>query len=97
MKAAANGVLNVSILDGWWVEGRDHGVNGWQFGDGFEGEGADEVDLAGLKSVLSEQVLPTFYDDRQRWITMMRASIEMASQRFSAELMVRRYFETLYQ
>ena len=38
MKAAANGCLNVSILDGWWDEGCQHGVNGWQFGDAYEGK-----------------------------------------------------------
>ena len=43
MKAAMNGVLNLSILDGWWPEACQHGVNGWQFGDGFESE--DEVVL----------------------------------------------------
>ena len=38
MKAAMNGVLNLSTLDGWWPEACEHGINGWQFGDGFESE-----------------------------------------------------------
>ena len=81
MKAAANGCLNVSILDGWWDEGCKHGVNGWQFGDAYEGEGADEHDLHALKSILSDEVLPTYYDDRRRWVAMMRSSVETAVSR----------------
>jgi starch phosphorylase len=96
MKAAANGVLNVSILDGWWAEGCDHAINGWQFGDGYEGDGADEIDLAGLKAVLSDDVLPTFYEDRSRWLEMMRASIQTGMTRFSAQKMVSTYYEKLY-
>ena len=96
MKAASNGILNVSILDGWWAEGCDHGVNGWQLGDGYEGEGADEHDLAALKRVLSEEVLPTYYGDRERWVGMMRAAIETATERFSAARMVDGYYELLY-
>jgi starch phosphorylase len=96
MKAAANGILNVSILDGWWAEGCDHGVNGWQLGDGYEGEGADTHDLAALKRVLSDEVLPTYYDNPERWIGMMRGAIETASSRFSAARMVDCYYEQLY-
>jgi glycogen phosphorylase len=96
MKAASNGILNVSILDGWWAEGCEHGVNGWQLGDGYEGEGADEHDLAALKLVLSEAVLPTYYEDRERWVGMMRAAIETATERFSAARMVNSYYALLY-
>ena len=96
MKAAANGCLNVSILDGWWDEGCKHGVNGWQFGDAYEGEGADEHDLHALKSILSNEVLPTYYDDRRRWVAMMRSSVETAVSEFSAAVMLNRYYESLY-
>jgi starch phosphorylase len=96
MKAAANGVLNVSILDGWWDEGCQHGVNGWQFGDGYQDEGADEHDLAAMQRIISDEVIPTYYDDRERWITMMFASISSAEELFSAKRMVNRYFDELY-
>lgn len=96
MKAAANGVLNVSILDGWWDEGCQHGVNGWQFGDGYQGEGADEHDLAAMQRIISDEVLPTYYDNRETWISMMIASISSAERLFSARRMVNRYFEELY-
>jgi starch phosphorylase len=98
MKAALNGVLNCSILDGWWPEGCQHGVTGWAIGDGMEDprpEDQDARDHAALLRVLEEEVLPT-YDDRPRWLAMMRAAIRMAAERFSAERMVREYFTRLY-
>jgi len=95
MKAAMNGVLNFSILDGWWPEGCEHGVNGWQFGDGYEGEDRDEHDLASLFAVLEGEILPTYHGGRARWVEMMRASIRMAEQ-FSSHRMVREYFTELY-
>ena len=79
MKAAMNGVLNVSILDGWWPEACIHGVNGWQFGGGFESDNtakADRHDLKALKACLANEVIPTFYEDRSKWISMMVSSIK---------------------
>jgi glycogen phosphorylase len=96
MKAAMNGVLNLSILDGWWPEGCEHGVNGWQIGDGFEGPGQDEHDLKSLYHVLEGDVLPA-YDDRARWEGMMRASIEMSQWRFSSYRMLEDYYAKVYR
>ena len=93
MKAAMNGVLNVSILDGWWPEGCEHGVNGWAIGHGEPGD--DARDLAATYDAFENEVLPA-WADRARWVKMMQASIAMASERFSAERMVREYFELLY-
>ncbi len=93
MKAAMNGVLNCSILDGWWAEACEHGVNGWAIGDA--GSGDDAADLAALHRTLGEEVLPA-WADRPRWTRMMRASIAMAVSRFSSDRMVREYFEKLY-
>jgi glycogen phosphorylase len=98
MKAALNGVLHCSTLDGWWPEGCEHGVTGWAIGDGAEGDRPEEHDArdhAALLQVLESDVLPA-YADRPRWRTMMRASIEMAAAHFSAERMVRDYFTRLY-
>jgi starch phosphorylase len=95
MKAALNGVLNLSVLDGWWPEGCEHGVTGWAIGDGTEASDEDERDLASLFQVLEGEVLPA-YADPGRWAGLMRASIRMAADRFSADRMVREYFETLY-
>lgn len=96
MKAALNGVLNVSILDGWWAEACNHAVNGWQFGDGYEGAGQDERDHAALLSLLETEVLPTYFDNRTKWIEMMRVAETMARTRFSASRMVLDYASQLY-
>jgi starch phosphorylase len=100
MKAAMNGVLNVSVLDGWWPEACEHGVNGWQIGGGFEHP--DEVvqdahDMADLYRVLLDEVIPTYYGDRAKWTAMMRASIQSTRDRFSARRMVEEYVERLYR
>ena len=81
MKAALNGVLHCSTLDGWWPEGCEHGVTGWAIGDGAEGEAPEELDArdhAALFRILETEMLPA-YADRPRWLAMMRASIRMAA------------------
>ena len=96
MKAAMNGVLNCSILDGWWPEGCIHGVTGWQIGDGTKAPDQDEADVNSLYQVLYKEVLPVYYDNRSKWVAMMRASIEMAQWNFSAARMVQDYYRLLY-
>lgn len=99
MKAAMNGVLNFSILDGWWPEACRHGINGWQFGDGFESSNTDILDThdsAALYKVLLEDVVPTYYNDRSRWIEMMRSSIVSTKDIFSVRRMLEEYFEKMY-
>ncbi len=93
MKAALNGALNLSILDGWWAEACEHGVNGWAIGD--ETVADDAAAVAALYDVLERAVIPT-WRDRPRWIAMMRAAIAMAESRFTSDRMVREYFERLY-
>ncbi len=97
MKAAMNGVLNFSVLDGWWPEGCIHGVTGWQIGDGYEGKNQDKVDVESLYKVLQEEVMPIYYKNRTKWVQMMRSSIEMSQQKFSAARMVREYYERMYR
>ncbi len=96
MKAAMNGVLNLSILDGWWPEACRHGVNGWQFGNGYMGEGQDEHDLNALYRVLLEEILPCYYDDNKRWCSMMCNSIASTYDNFSATTMLHNYYDKLY-
>lgn len=99
MKAAMNGVLNLSTLDGWWPEACRHGLNGWQFGDGFESEDtalADENDLKSLYKVLLENVVPMYYEDRSLWISMMQNSINDTVETFSVKRMLAQYYEKLY-
>lgn len=96
MKAAMNGVLNCSILDGWWPEMCEHGVNGWQFGDGYEGEGQDEHDVRALYQVLFEEVIPAYYHDRERWVKMMRQSFNDSYECFSIKKMLEDYYQKMY-
>jgi starch phosphorylase len=96
MKAAMNGVLNCSILDGWWPEACEHGVNGWAIGDTTSAmPEQDARDAAALYDVLEREVIPA-YADRGRWVGMMQASIAMAQERFSSDRMCQEYFERLY-
>lgn len=96
MKAAMNGVLNLSILDGWWPEGCCHGTNGWQFGGGYQGSSQDEKDLASLYRVLKEEVIPCYYDKKVCWQEMMTSSMEMSLWQFSADRMLEDYCRLLY-
>jgi starch phosphorylase len=104
MKAAMNGVPNLSILDGWWPEGCEHGVTGWKIGDPDPADDAfDEKDIARvdkrdrelLYHVLDRDVLPA-YAERARWVAIMRASIAMSQWRFSSDRMVEDYVHKVY-
>ena len=97
MKAAMNGVLNFSVLDGWWPEGCKHGVTGWAIGDGYEGENSDVIDSTSLYKVLCDEIMPTYYMNREKWVEMMKSSIEMSSWNFSAARMLEQYYEQMYQ
>lgn len=99
MKAAMNGVLNLSVLDGWWPEACEHGVNGWQIGDAFESEDVkkqDDNDREALYKVLLEEVVPTYYDDRKKWLSMMQASIQSTRDAFGVKRMLEEYYDLLY-
>lgn len=96
MKAAMNGVLNLSTLDGWWPEGCRDGENGWAIGNGREGTDSDAADADALYKVLIGKVIPLFYNDRDKWVGMMKSSIAMASEKFSAARMLSEYYDKLY-
>lgn len=96
MKAALNGVLNMSILDGWWPEGCVHGETGWAIGNGDEGGDHDARDAESLYNTLENEVLPA-WGNREKWVRMMQASIRMAEEKFTSERMVRDYYEKLYR
>jgi starch phosphorylase len=90
MKAAVNGVLNLSVLDGWWAEGYSPEV-GWA----IEGV-SDEADLQQLYRLLERDVVPTFVENRGRWIEMMRSSIARLAPRFSMHRVLIEYAERYY-
>ena len=89
MKAAVNGVLNVSVLDGWWAEAYDPSL-GWAI-DGA----SDEADAEQLYELLEQQVVPCFAE-RDRWVAMMKESIAVLAPRFSMQRAVIEYTERYY-
>jgi len=103
MKAAINGTLNVSILDGWWNEGYAP-ERGWRIGNGEEYSDAgyqDMVESQALYNVLENDVIPTFYDRTagkmpEEWIAKMKASIKMAMSYFCSHRMVGEYQQRFY-
>jgi glucan phosphorylase len=103
MKAAANGVPNLSILDGWWDEGFDGG-NGWAIGgrDQSPDEAAqDNADALSLYDALETQVVPMYYERDHRgiptkWIGQMRRAMSSAIWNFSTHRMLEEYFERMY-
>lgn len=99
MKAAMNGVLNLSILDGWWPEACQHGVNGWQIGDGYENKNEiklDAHDQKALYKVLLNDVIPTYYGDKTKWIAMMKQSVLTTMKPFAVKRMLEEYYRDLY-
>jgi len=102
-KAAINGGLNFSVLDGWWIEGYD-GNNGFAIGNlgGKEGNETDKADAESIYRVLEEEILPRFYDRDdegipRRWIAMMKHSIQTLVPNFDSDRMVAEYAERIYQ
>lgn len=103
MKAAMNGILNASILDGWWCEGYAPDC-GFAIGRGEEyddDEYADQVESAALYKLLEDDIAPMFYDrpgggDPMAWIAMMKNSIKMAAGFFTSRRMVDEYTEKFY-
>lgn len=103
MKAAANGVLNVSIGDGWWPEGFV-GNNGWLIDPGVEHgdqHAQDAADAEALYRLLEQEVVPAFYDRDdhdipRRWVGMVKESIRTVAPQFSTRRMLKEYVERMY-
>jgi starch phosphorylase len=109
MKAQANGVLNLSILDGWWDEawqlGRERGVDvGWAIGNGEAYNDPiyqDQVEAEALYEILESEIVPAFYDRRvdglpTRWLSRMKSSIATLCPEFNMHRMVTQYIDGYY-
>jgi starch phosphorylase len=103
-KAALNGVLNFSVLDGWWREGYN-GRNGWAIGEDIDYDVAnhqDESDAKSLFDTLENEIIPLYYLERSsdglpgEWIARMKESIRTLAPQFSMRRMVMEYVEQLY-
>ena len=101
-KAAVNGVPNLAVLDGWWVEGYSH-HNGWAISEGSQlaSDRRDEEDATSLYTLLEEKIVPLFYehdlhDAPQGWLEVMRESIKTVAPIFCADRMVKDYTRQMY-
>lgn len=103
-KAALNGVLNFSVLDGWWREGFN-GRNGWAIGedaDPVEPELQDVHDAFDLYDTLEKEIIPMYYQERspdglpREWIARIKETIRTLAPQFSTSRMVKEYTERLY-
>jgi glycogen phosphorylase len=104
MKAALNGGLNFSVLDGWWHEAYN-GSNGWAIGtdrDYSDSNQQDDVDAASLYDVLENEIIPLYYTERSAaglptdWIARIKESIRTLTPQFSTRRMVKEYMQELY-
>jgi len=103
-KVALNGGLNLSILDGWWLEGYD-GTNGFAIGSGTDSTDvvtADALDAESLYRTLEQEVVPLFYTrDKsglpRQWIAMMKSAIQTLAPKYNSNRMVEDYISSVYQ
>jgi len=103
MKAAANGALNFSVLDGWWREAYN-GHNGWAIGEDAnpDTQGQDQADAESLYNVLENEIIPLYYEDRSsedipiKWLERVKESLRTITPQFSTRRMVKEYVERLY-
>jgi len=103
MKAALNGVLHLSVLDGWWYEGYN-GKNGWAIGGGLsmaDSKAQDNADAETVYRLLEEEIMPLYYDRNtagvpESWVRMMKESISSLVPRFCARRMLKDYIDRVY-
>ncbi|MEM2100399.1 MAG: alpha-glucan family phosphorylase [Thermoproteota archaeon] len=100
MKAAHNGVINFSVLDGWWVEGWIEGVTGWAIGPAPEEQVSPEErrnrELDDLYGKLEYVIIPLYYKRRDEWRKMMKNSIGKIASYFNSHRMMHRYVSEAY-
>jgi starch phosphorylase len=103
MKAALNGAVNFSVLDGWWREAFN-GTNGWAIGEDadLESEVQDEADAESLYDTLENKIIPLYYTERgaedipHKWLAMMKDSLRTVTPQFSTRRMLKEYVDRLY-
>jgi len=104
MKASLNGVLHMSVRDGWWYEGYN-GANGWSIGYGPEHPNPEEEDISDAEAIyqlLEEEIIPLYYDrDRNGvphgWVRMIKEAMISLIPAFSARRMMKQYIEEMYK
>ncbi|HHW49586.1 MAG TPA: glycosyltransferase family 1 protein [Clostridiaceae bacterium] len=102
-KVCINGIINFSVLDGWWCEGYN-GNNGWTIGSDFFYENdylQDNDDSESIYDILEKQIIPLYYDRNERnvpekWVSIMKESIKSVSYYFNTNRMVKEYTNKMY-
>ena len=95
MKAVHNGIPNLSVLDGWWIEGHIEGVTGWSIGL-KSGEEDDEREAQEIYDKLEDIILPMYYENRGGWLGMMQHCIALNASFFNTQRMVQQYVLNAY-
>jgi starch phosphorylase len=100
MKATHNGVMNFSVLDGWWIEGHIEGYTGWAIGPAptevEPDNNMNKIDADDLYEKLEKTIIPLYYNDRKTWIRMMQNAIGKNAYYFNTHRMMRRYVTEAY-
>jgi starch phosphorylase len=100
MKAAHNGVMNFSVLDGWWIEGHIEGYTGWSIGPNpTETKLVDDYDTRDAEDLynkLEKVIIPLYYNEKGKWVRMMQNAIGQNAYYFNTHRMMRRYVTEAY-
>ncbi|MCL2767493.1 MAG: alpha-glucan family phosphorylase [Synergistaceae bacterium] len=100
MKCTFNGIMNFSVLDGWWIEGWIEGVTGWSIGPEPSEDDLinydESQDAVDLYNKLEKKIIPTYYNNREKWIEMMQYTIALNASFFNTARVVREYCEKAY-
>ncbi len=109
MKAAHNGVPQLSTLDGWWLEGYVQGKTGWAITEPVTGDSIlsigerhnnknqrDREDSSRLYDILEKEIIPLYYNDPEAWLEMMRSTIGINAAYFNTDRVLREYRQQAY-
>ena len=101
MKAVHNGNVNFSVLDGWWIEGHIEGVTGWSIGPKPTESSLEDTDYSkdseDLYTKLEKTIIPTYYNNINKWLEMKRNAIAKNASFFNTHRMLKEYFKRAYK
>lgn len=101
MKCTLNGIMNFSVLDGWWIEGWIEDVTGWSIGPepsaaDYDRRYDESLDAIDLYNKLEQKIIPTYYNNHEKWVSMMQHTIALNASFFNTHRVVREYASKAY-
>ncbi|MDR1978754.1 MAG: alpha-glucan family phosphorylase [Synergistaceae bacterium] len=101
MKCTMNGIMNFSVLDGWWIEGWIEDVTGWSIGpepsvSDYDHHYDESLDVIDLYDKLQKKIIPTYYGEHDKWVSMMQHTIALNASFFNTHRVVREYASKAY-